>query len=346
MRGVRVYRSRGKLYTYHRATGKRIRAPFGSAAFVAEIERLNAASDAEPTAKPGSLGHLIAAYRASPEFSSLAPRTRADYQRIFDYLRPLAADALANLTSADIIEIRDAAFEAHKRRFANYVLSVLRLVLQWAIPRDLMGTNPAAAVPPLRRPRGLPQANRAWSEAECEAVLSAATGGVRIAIALGMFCGMREGDALRLPRSAYDGAWLRWRQGKTGSTVEIPTHPTLKTILDEGAAQNNPLSVASLTMVFGSTGRPYGGDGFRTMFFRLIKSLQTSGKVAPGLTFHGLRRTVATRLAEAGCNAETIMAVTGHTTEAMVSQYTRGANRKRLASAAITKMSNGRDKGV
>src|SRR5512133_912537 len=90
--GVKIYRSRGKLYAYHRATGKRIRQPFGSAAFLSEVERLNQSLPSDPL--PGTLGSLIAAYRRSPEFLELAPRTRSDYQKVFDYLKPLDGDAL------------------------------------------------------------------------------------------------------------------------------------------------------------------------------------------------------------------------------------------------------------
>src|SRR5215469_8410490 len=120
--GVKVYKSRGKLYAYHRKTGQRIRAPFGTAAFLAEIERLDKSRPPEP--KPGTLGALIHAYRRSPEFLELADRTRRDYQKVFDYLQPLDDDPVLMMISAQVIEIRDAAFQAHKRRFANYVVQV------------------------------------------------------------------------------------------------------------------------------------------------------------------------------------------------------------------------------
>ena len=49
--GVKLYRSRhGKWYAYHRATGRRLRAPIGTAAFLAEVEQLD--SDAEVNRLP------------------------------------------------------------------------------------------------------------------------------------------------------------------------------------------------------------------------------------------------------------------------------------------------------
>jgi integrase len=346
--GVKIYRSRSKLYAYHRRTGARIRAPFGTAAFLAEVERLNGAQPAAP--RPGTLGALIAAYRRSPEFLGLAPRTRADYQKVFDYLRPLDGDLLITITSAYVIDVRDAAFQAHKRRFANYVLSVVRLLLKWGSVRDLVETNQAAAVPKLRRPRGTPQANRAWDPDECEAVLATATGGLKVGIALGMFAGMREGDVIRAQRSIYDGGWLRWSQGKTGAPVELPAHPQLREILD--GVQSESSALASITLVAGTKGRPYSGNGFRVMFFRLIRKLEAEGKVRSGLTFHGLRHTAGRLLADRGADPRTIAALLGHKTLQMAAHYSEEADRKKRAVAAVAKLrprkkvSNIRDRGV
>jgi integrase len=334
VRGVKLYRSRGRLYAYHRRTGTRIHAPFGTAAFLAEVERLDGQRPQAPN--PGTLGALIAAYHRSPEFLELAPRTRADYQKVFDYLRPLDGDALLGITSAYVIEVRDAAFQAHRRRFANYVLSVLRLLLKWGAVRDLVETNQAATVPKLRRPRGTPQANRAWDPDECDVVLAAASGGLKVGIALGMFAGMREGDVIRAQRSIYDGSWLRWSQGKTGSLVELPVHPQLKTILD--AESESRIHIVALTLVANQSGRPYSGNGFRVMFFRLVRKLQVEGKVRPGLTFHGLRHTAGRLLADRGADSRTIAALLGHKTLQMAAHYSEEADRKKRAVAAVAKL--------
>lgn len=337
--GLKIYRSRGKLYAYHRKTRTRLRAPIGSAAFLAAIERLDNLTPPPP--KPGTLGSLIAAYRAGPEFAELAPRTRADYQKILDYLKPLDGDALIAITAAYVIEIRDAAFAKHKRRFANYVLAVLRLLLKWGAVRGLVDINQAAAVPQIRRPRHAAPANRPWSRAECDVVLAAATGGIRVAIALGMFAGMREGDAITLPRTAYDGAWLRWRQGKTGHPIAVPAHPRLKALLDAWLAERagvQPPAVEATTLVVGIRGRPYTIEGFRRMFFGLIRELEHAGKIGPDLTFHGLRHTAGTGLANQGVEPRTIAALLGHRTLAMAAHYSEGADREKRAAAAVRKL--------
>src|SRR5262249_7833594 len=57
---------------------------------------------------------------------------------------------------------------------------------------------------------------------------------------------------------------------------------------------------------------------------------------------HGLRKAAARRLAEAGCSASEIMAITGHKTLAEGERYTRAAEQERLARAAINRQSQNR----
>lgn len=335
VKGLNKVKAKGRVYYYHRATGKRIRADFGTSAFLAEIEQIVARQQGclgDRIAYPsGTLGALVAAYRGSPEFAGLAPRTRADYQAVLDYLKPIDAELLSTLTKSDVIAIRDAAFAARKRRFANYVVSVLSLMLNWGLVRALAPMNPAGDVPKIRRPRGLPKANRRWTREELDVVLSAAPPELQLPIALAVCTGMREGDVLVFPWSGYERGVVTRRAAKTGYSIEIPAHPVLRGLLD-AAPRCSPV------VVVGARGRPFTLNGFRARFFKLIRALQAEGRVQPGLTFHGLRTTTATLLAEAGCDTQTIMAITGHTTEAMVAHYTREASRKGRAKAAIRRL--------
>jgi integrase len=53
---------------------------------------------------------------------------------------------------------------------------------------------------------------------------------------------------------------------------------------------------------------------------------------------HGLRKTAAKTLAEVGCTAHEIMAVTGHRSLKEVQRYTKAADQKRMATAAIRRL--------
>jgi len=94
VKGFKIFKDRHGINwrCYHRATGIKIdlkAAPLGSAEFFAECARISALTTVT-TPKPGTLGLLINAYRGHPAFLDLAPRTRSDYQAVFDYLKPIA----------------------------------------------------------------------------------------------------------------------------------------------------------------------------------------------------------------------------------------------------------------
>ena len=91
----------GRRRCYHRKTGIAIDLVEylkGSAEFMAECARIGALTKATE-AKPGTLGLLIQRYRSHAAFLDLAPRTRADYQSVFDYLKPIADMPLVNSTA-------------------------------------------------------------------------------------------------------------------------------------------------------------------------------------------------------------------------------------------------------
>ena len=55
-------------------------------------------------------------------------------------------------------------------------------------------------------------------------------------------------------------------------------------------------------------------------------------------SLHGLRKSAARRLAEAGCSAKQIAAVTDHASLREVERYTLAADQERLARDAVNKL--------
>jgi len=116
---IKRVRSKGRIYYYDRQTGRRVTAPYGSPAFFEEINHLRDIAKVRPKI-PGTLGGLIEAYRASPEFrEQLAPRTRSDYQKVFNYLASIENMPIVQIDEAAVITFRDRAFMQRKRRFAK-----------------------------------------------------------------------------------------------------------------------------------------------------------------------------------------------------------------------------------
>jgi len=55
-----------------------------------------------------------------------------------------------------------------------------------------------------------------------------------------------------------------------------------------------------------------------------------AGKICKGLTFHGLRHTAATKLADTGADDKTIAAITGHKSSDTQERRATSAARQRL----------------
>lgn len=329
IKGVKEVRAKGRTYFYHRRTMTRLPGAPGSPEFLAALRLLD--SHETKTTMPGTLGALIDAYRASGEFKSLAPATQYSYERVFARLKPCLGAPLAAITRQSLYTLRDEVAAKHKRHAANYTIQILRLLFSWGVKRDVCLDNPAIGVDKIRRPKDAPVINRAWTMAELDAVLGAAPPWLRVAIALAAYTGLREGDLVRVNWACYDGRTFQSRAGKTGVPVWVPAHKRLRAILD-AAPHDTP------TIVTGSQGGLLQAGSLRTAVFALLKRLRAEGKVGPGLSIHGLRHTLGTALAEAGCDPPTIATVLGHATTAMAEYYSRSANRRHLATEAMRKL--------
>jgi integrase len=276
---------------------------------------------------------LVEQYKHSPEFAWLRHRTRADYEKILHWLDRMNDVPVGRISTPDIVRIRDAAVKERQYRFANYVLSLLSVVFKFGRLRGLCPDNPARDVPKIPRPKGKPRANRPWRDREVRAVLDAASPVMRVAVCLAVFQGLRQGDVLSLTWNQTDDGYIDRRQNKTDDRIHQPLHS--ETVKALSAINRRAALIITTEMKTYGTHTGYTESGFRAMFFRLIKSLEKAELVGTGLTFHGLRHTFATALADHGEDDKTIAAATGHRSESMVQRYTAHADRSKRAVRAI-----------
>lgn len=352
LRGVKpvTVRKSGRVfrYFYHRATGKRILGEWGTAAFAAEVERLDAVAK-ELAPRDGSLKALIVLYRKSSEFTELAPRTRSDYDKVFDYIAPLSDMPVLEIDAKFLYGLRDKAYKQRKRRFANYVVQVVRLLLAWAKARGEIEANPATEIKSIKRPKKMKRANRPWTDQERDVVLGAAPVHLRLMIALGMFAGLREGDACVFPKEGYDGKSIEGVASKNGETIWMPAHFALreaiaaalqerKAAFSRRVRRNKVIHVDPPTLAVTSRGKLWTESGFRASFFALLRQLQKRGLIEPGLTFHGLRHTVGKLIIEAGGTKEMVKTLLGDRSDAMGDFYSREFEKKGLASVIVAKL--------
>jgi len=270
----------------------------GSPEFIASYE---AAHRQRYTGHDGTLQAILNAYQHSPYFKEKAPRTQVDYikhiRRVETEFGTFPIVALADRRArGEFLRWRDR-LALKSRRQADYTLSVLALILAWAFDR---GDAPAN---PLERPSKTyrsTRVDRIWNEDDLEAFRNAAPAHLCLALELALWTGQRQGDLLRLTWAAYDGQRIRLRQSKTGRRVSIPVAQPLRALLEAAKAQRK-----GLTILTNSRGAPWTGDGFRTSWGKVSLDLA-------GLTFHDLRGTAVTRLAQAGCSVPEIASITGH----------------------------------
>jgi integrase len=96
-------------------------------------------------------------------------------------------------------------------------------------------------------------------------------------------------------------------------------------------------STSAMTLCVNTSGCPWTLDGYSCSFRKALKTLEERELVGEGLTFHGLRHTVATLLAETGVSVEDIAAMLGQQTSQMAVHYSREADRSRRTREAVKK---------
>lgn len=333
VKGFKIFKDRhGRARCYHRKTNTPIDLltnPIGSAGFIAECGRITALAAGTDVARPGTLALLIKRYRAHPQFQELAPRTRADYDRIFNYLKPIGDTPLARFSPPLIVRIRDKAAEKLGRKWGNYTKTVLSILFGWGVERGYLDANPAFKIKGIRKPRGEPQANRPWTDSERHAILYALPPHMVLPINLMMFCGLDPKDALSLSRSAIKDGFIDTRRSKTGEPVWLPLPEPVRLAIATAPRHN------ATTVCANSHGRPWTTAGFSTSWKRVRQRLLDVEAISPGLTLKGLRHTVATILAEMGMDDRTIADMLGQRTLAMAQHYSKRANRTRKLTAVI-----------
>jgi integrase len=325
LKGFKIFYDRhGKKRCYHRKTGEPIdlvKYREGSAEFYAEVARIGALLK-ETGPKPGALGMLISAYRADAVFADLAPRTRTDYQRVFDYLKPIGDTALVKFDRPLIVRIRDKAAAKHGRRQGNYVKAVLSLVFGWGTERGYLATNPASGIKTIRRKKGLPEANRPWNDEERHAVLDRLPAHMRLPVGLMMFAGLGPKDALKLPRSFFKDGEIATRRSKTGEPVFWPCPAPLIDLVASAPPHD------AITLCATSRGKPWTESGFNASWRPIKRKLEGQGAIGSGLTLYGLRHTVAVIMRELGFDERTIADALGQKTIEMARHYAKGADLK------------------
>lgn len=316
---------------YHRASGTPIdlkKFPLGTLEFMAECARIVALGKAKEP-KPGTLGLLIAAYRKHDAFQNLSPRTRRDYDRCFDYLRPISDTILSDFDAPLVVGIRDKARGSLGLKWGNYVRTVLSIIFQWGRERGHIETNPASGIKGLKKAKDAPEANRPWWDDERDAVLAEAPDHLIGPLALMMFCGLDPSDAAVLPNRALTDTHLDTKRGKTSEPVWFALPAKARELLARSPRHDGVQRFSA------PDGQPLTYWKLDRMWRPIRSRLEKAEKVEPGLTLKGLRHTVATILSEMGMDERTIADYLGQKTIEMARHYSRRADKRQKLNAVV-----------
>lgn len=271
----------------------------------------------------GSVSAAIAAFYSSANWRALGKVTQATYRGTLERFRAKAGKVpIASMRRQDVLRMMDKM--ADRPSAANHMLQVVRILMRFALDRGLVTVDPTYRVKKIRTPG---DGFRAWTEEDIAAFKEKWASGTRerLALALLLETVQRRGDVIRMGRQHRRGDKHRIVQSKTGVPLAIPITPDLAAELEHAPKDH-------LTYLVTGQGAAFTPAGFGNWF------REACDKAGLGwVSAHGLRKAGARRLAEAGCTAHEIAAITGHKSLQEVQRYTRAVDQEKLAERAHAK---------
>lgn len=280
---------------------------------------------------------LIDDFKKSIEFRRTDNGTQVFYSNYLNKIEAWGGEYPAKAITRRSIKVLYTRLYDKAPETANGLMRTLRRLMYWGVDEEKLTVNPAARIgiidtPPRDRVAEEQEISLMRSQADKLGLPSIGT-----AILMGFFLGQRESDLLKLDWQQHyvehgDYAAIRVKQNKTRQWVEVPLALELKERLTKISDRRGKILKRE-------DGKPYTRSCFCKRYEKIRKSLIENYPELKTLQFRDLRRTVAVRLAEAGCSEIEISAVTGHrieTSRQILEVYVPRTGK--MAAAAIRKL--------
>jgi len=277
----------------------------------------------------GSVAATVGLYLGSTTFTNLAAETQRTRRNILERFRVEHGDKRIASIEKKHVQAMVTAKGATPSAARNFLIT-LRAVIAFAIDAGIRADDdPTLGV---KRPKIKTDGYHTWTEDDIAAFEATHPIGTlpRLALALLLYTGQRRGDVMRMGRQHVRGDLISVRQQKTGTPLLIPMHPALKAAIEATPSGH-------LTFLATAVGKTRAANGFSTWF---RKCCDAAG-LAIGTSAHGLRKAACRRLAEAGCSAKEIMAISGHASMREVERYTKAVDQEHMARAAMKRLGGG-----
>jgi len=266
---------------------------------------------------------MIVGYLGSAAFHHLAPSSQAQYGRIFENMRREHGDkSIAKLERRHVVTMLNA--KAATPIGARDFLRCLRLLIAYGIGIGIRADDPTLGLR-VKLPKS--DGYRTWTEDDIAAVEAAYPIGSKPRLALALLLGtaLRCADVVRVGRGNVRNGTITITQQKTKTALVIPVTAAL-------AEAINATPSEAMVFLLNEHGKAFTAKGFGKWF-----TAQCQRVGLTGLSPHGLRKAACRRLAEAGCSANEIAAISGHASLREVERYTKAADQARMARNAMAR---------
>lgn len=276
-----------------------------------------------------------------PEWQALGPDIRIAQTRIIErFLQTPLVDGEAMLFA-------DVAVEFLKRKHvkallaarsdtphaASHLLRVIRKLVGVALDQEWIEHDPTYRMNYRPGYKGW----KAWPDEMLDRFEARWPIGTtpRLVYSIALYFGHRRGDVSKVKPADLRIAFANVVQQKTGKALVLPIHPNLQDAIDA-----IPDIETRETVVLTHWGKPFSAKSLTGKMARWTKA----AGIPPGYTLHGLRKTLGKALAEYEATTRQLMGMLGHDNIEHAELYSREAEQKKLAIAAMGKLANWRRK--
>ena len=256
-----------------------------------------------------------------------AERYRGVVGRFLEFLGKRAEKPLTALMARDVEAFLDARLQdGMASRTVILDVKILRTALNAARRQGLVTVNAAEAVE-LPDVEGVERGT--FNPTEIKILVDTAEGEWKTLILLAYYTGARLSDCCRMGWDDVDLAngSLTYTQAKTGHKLTLPLHPDLLARLEALAGIDKP---SPFIMPHMASLKPGGRHGLSEGFKRIMRkagidmqTVESKGvRTLSKRTFHALRHSFTSALANANVAPELRMRLTGHKSAAVHAGYT------------------------
>lgn len=278
----------------------------------------------EETAKPGGKGKSRG-YSAATHI-----RYTGVVNQLLDWLPADKQEGdILSLSTEDLLSWRDSLSKAGRSASTvNDAVKTIRTALNAARKNGAVLSNVADAVPMMTEAESI---RAVFTPEDLERLLVAAKGDWQGVVLMAWFTGasLRDITNLRWRQVDLDKGKMVYARRKTGTPVVMPLHEDLAAFLTELPATDNPEAFLFPSLA----GKAAAGKSGLSMAFNAImakagikgnteEAKGKAGRTRNALSFHCLRHSFNSALANAGVSVEIRQALAGHASAEMNLNYT------------------------